>query len=661
MIFLHERQLKIIEYLGKNKRWVKGSELAKVLKVTDRTIRSDVIAIKEAYGEDIIEAIKAKGYRFNNELYSSEKNLNYDLEMQTPFDRSACILKKLIIEDEPINIYELEEELYVSERSIKENILQLKQFFVSINMDEKEIIKDGEYLSLKTLGYNGCNLLYEFAKSESIDVKCNDLQKYFNDINLDYLNFIIINVLNVSKYKSRYLSVTKLTLDVALMIERIALGSIYYGLKMATELNGIESVEEEYRIIASDLAKEIETRLGVILSIYDIKYISKLLENNQKMDLLEKEMINTINRKDEFYHTCMTIIKRFRDEKCFDFLYNKELIEDLIYHLRIAMKRVELGIKLFNPLSHKLKKEYTYLLDFAVMIADEIGDKYQIKFDFNEISYIGIYLATAVHDIVNKSSEHDKLKVLLHIPEGRGNLKLIKAQIENMISLKRLDLEGITTLSRNQTFHSVTSKYDLIFSTSPMINENFDSKIIVIKKSFDILERTKVKHILDSEIIKLEQRKFFEVFNEYFTKELFITDLDGSTKEDIIEKISKILIEKEYVEYSFIQSVINRENIVTTELDTGIALPHSMKYCAKKNAMAVAILRKPITWNKKKIKIVFLLANGKTNSKNWSIFINSFTDMVLDNSFAESLKKCYSYEDFIELLNKHFDYRRELK
>ena len=46
-MYLLSRQVKIIRYLKGKGTFVKGNELAKILGVTDRTIRNDIAAIKD--------------------------------------------------------------------------------------------------------------------------------------------------------------------------------------------------------------------------------------------------------------------------------------------------------------------------------------------------------------------------------------------------------------------------------------------------------------------------------------------------------------------------------------------------------------------------------------------------------------------------------------
>lgn len=90
---LLDRQIRLLDYLKEKDQWVKGSDLAKLINVSDRTVRNDILAIKEIYGENIIESSKCKGYRFNIEEKSKECYLEYRSGIIKPSDRIIYIIK----------------------------------------------------------------------------------------------------------------------------------------------------------------------------------------------------------------------------------------------------------------------------------------------------------------------------------------------------------------------------------------------------------------------------------------------------------------------------------------------------------------------------------------------------------------------------------------
>ena len=60
---MNDRQEKLLELLAEKKDWMTSRELAGVLRVTDRTIRSDIDVINKQPGTPRVESNVRKGYR----------------------------------------------------------------------------------------------------------------------------------------------------------------------------------------------------------------------------------------------------------------------------------------------------------------------------------------------------------------------------------------------------------------------------------------------------------------------------------------------------------------------------------------------------------------------------------------------------------------------
>ena len=391
-------------------------------------------------------------------------------------------------------------------------------------------------------------------------------------------------------------------------------------------------------------------RFGITISKHDTNFIAYILYIKGKMELIEEEIRSANILKDDFYYFCVDILNRLKNEKGIEFIEDDNLTIDFIFHLKIAIKRIELGIKLYNPLAEKLTKEYTYVIDLAVMIADMIYEKYKIKFDFNEISYIGIYLATAIHNVYDKQRNIDRLKILLYVPEGIGNLNLIHHQIENLTDKNRIIIDGTTNI--NMIIDALL-EYDIIITTSNRLNID-NNKIHIINKRFDSVEREKIKNIINYEINIFEQYKFKKMCSIFFDKNIFMYNLNLTDKYEVIDYMCNVLNKNGYVDKNFKNYVIEREKIVSTEIETGVALPHSIKNTALKNGMAIAFLKNPILWDNHKVKIVCMYANSKKHREYSNMFTLSFVDAVSDSKFIDEIKNCKDLDSFTKLFTKHY-------
>ena len=76
---LTKRQNMIMTIMNNQKDWIVGKDLAKLLNVSDRTIRNDIAAINEFYADTMIESNIRKGTGFrekSKKIYRRDKKGN---------------------------------------------------------------------------------------------------------------------------------------------------------------------------------------------------------------------------------------------------------------------------------------------------------------------------------------------------------------------------------------------------------------------------------------------------------------------------------------------------------------------------------------------------------------------------------------------------------
>lgn len=651
-MYLFERQTKLLEYLKEEKRFVTGSEIAKAFNISDRTVRTEIRAIKEVCGDDIIIAVRTKGYQYNPDSLSG--TILYSLDITTPQDRILYITKQLIFHPFGIDVYDIADELFVSERTIETDITRIRKTFQDLNLYYLSLTRTGSILKIEGLHTTNINLLYDIAKNQLSELDLFDFQKIFTNINVDYLRFLITDILNAQNYNSRYLPLTRFVLDIVMIIESIChyqkhLGQFYNTLvsEFYTE------IPNYYLHMGQMIAHMIDEKLEIQLDSSDIQYLTYILYINHRMHLVELEIRESFGTKDEFYCYCMDLFYFLREEKGISFIEGSKIIDDFILHLKIAIKRIELGISLYNPLLENFTTKYMHLIDIAIMVAERLEAQYSVKFNFNEISYIGVYLAIAFSSNSEQIALDSKLNILLYIPEGIGNLNLIHQQIARIADMQKITVDGITNLASNTQLQEVLASYPLIITTSQRFN--IDSpNIFIIKGYLDDSNARKIKEIIQNKLRDFEELKIKHCISSITKESLFVTNLDCLCKEDIIHYLSNLLHTEGYVGSEFEHFVLQRESVMSTDLDSGIAFPHSLKNIANKTGMAIALLKEPILWNTHKVKVVCMYASALNSTDDSNLFIPHFMDYITEHNFVDALKNSKTYAGCCNTLLHYF-------
>lgn len=111
----------------------------------------------------------------------------------------------------------------------------------------------------------------------------------------------------------------------------------------------------------------------------------------------------------------------------------------------------------------------------------------------------------------------------------------------------------------------------------------------------------------------------------YFDESIILLDLEGLTKEEVLEAMAANLEEKGLVKDTFKDAVIAREAEYATGLPTAgysVAIPHTDVEHVNRKAISVAVLKEPVSFGvmgdpeeTTPVKLVFMLAMDEADSQ----------------------------------------------
>lgn len=108
------------------------------------------------------------------------------------------------------------------------------------------------------------------------------------------------------------------------------------------------------------------------------------------------------------------------------------------------------------------------------------------------------------------------------------------------------------------------------------------------------------------------------------------------TKENIVKKVGQMLVDSGYVESSYIDAMLQREEVVSTYMGSGLALPHGVeaaKKAVKTSGIAVMTFPDGVAWGTEKANIVIGVAGvGDEHIE----ILASIAEKILDE---ETMKK----------------------
>ena len=98
-----------------------------------------------------------------------------------------------------------------------------------------------------------------------------------------------------------------------------------------------------------------------------------------------------------------------------------------------------------------------------------------------------------------------------------------------------------------------------------------------------------------------------------------------------------------FIDKNVKKSIFDREKLASTEFSNFIAIPHPLTNQMKNPAIAVAVLKNPIIWNKEKVQIIFLLSIPQNLYSVWESIFKKIYNNFIEGSSGEILLKTRSF------------------
>lgn len=585
---MNTRALSIIKILLNSVEPVSSLALSQEIGCSTKTIQNEIKEVNKELKNCEIVSIRGIGYKIEGNLDDIDiKNSDlYD------YDRVEYIIKKIInissTDKDTIKLEDLADSMYVSLSTVKNDLKEVKKILNEYNLKISSKHKQG--------------ICIEASEEDIIKFIINYSNKVDNSLSIkDFLNNNIIENL---------FSIKKILLD---------------------------TLNYENMILTDNEFKNIVNYISIYLS-----------RNNTNQSDFIKEYIKKYKSKKEkpISEDEQLLIRKAIKEFCRDLniatsinLSHDKIFEECLFnHICNLYKRADLGINQYEITAGEIKLKYPFAFELGKIAKKTIEKNLNMEISEDEVENIALHIGGALERI-DKRDEKKVYKTIIVCTSGVGTSMLIKSKLENIFKGK---LEIIKVIPSYLIDYINVLDIDFVISTVEVNLENVN----VIKVS---------PMLTDKEIKLIE--KYIETENVYidldiqnlFSSELFFKDIKAETRSQVIDIMSKKLVEKGYIDDTMRQSYFERETIATTEIGNMVAIPHGAKGEVYENKVAIGILKEPISWEVGKVRLVIMLALDKEKILDYEEVFSKIYKRV--DSIAKVISICEnkSYEKFIKL------------
>ena len=589
MIIYSVRALNIIEILKNSHDPVSSLALSEEIGCSTKTIQSEIKDINKNGKDGKIISIRGIGYK----IEGSFDDIAIPSQYLGNVDRIDYIIKNLInLTTKPENTVKLEEladSMYISVSTVKNDLKEVKSILKKYNISVVSKHKQG--IAIQASEDDITSFILDICSKKDNELNLKDFLSEKVSNNIFNLKNIILNMLG---REHLVLSDTEFKNLCSIIFIKLSRSN-------QDESEFIQAYIKDYIIQRELIMNDDKNKEKIIRAI---KKFCKNLKIATSIDLSQ----------DEIFETC---------------LYN---------HINSIYKKMKLGINQYGVLPIDIRIKYPYAYELGKIAKKTIEEELGLKLDDEEISNIAVHVGGAI-----ERSEHNQkkkvFKVIIVCVSGIGTSMLVKNKLEYLFEGK---IEIVKIIPAYLIDYINVMEVDFIISTvdikcervpvitvSPLLNDN---EVKIIEKFMKTGKMYK----------EVEMRDLFD-------RNLFFTDLDFNTKEEVIEYMGSQLVNQGVIDDEMKKSFFDREKIATTEIGHMVALPHGANGKILKNKIAVGILKNPIHWTLDDVRLVLILAIDKDEIFDYEKLFSTIYKQVGSVSKVIGICENKSYEKFMKM------------
>lgn len=304
-----------------------------------------------------------------------------------------------------------------------------------------------------------------------------------------------------------------------------------------------------------------------------------------------------------------------------------ENVEDLITAMRY---RENYRIYDWTDLSKDIKEHLAGLYAICMMQIYILEEETGLKFREDDIARITLL----IQNHMNKRRKEAILVTASNEEENYYNLKKLKEKFPYIHFREIIDYRDFRI-----------EDYERALVVSTVVLKEEAPNLVCITKHVSSKDMGVIKQKLADTGIYHQ-----EILEKVFCENM-IFDITAKSKEDVLEQAVEKLMEFEYVEEGFLDAVLQREEILSTSIGNGVAIPHVYKEFVLKSGVAVIRLKNGVNWSEEeRADLIFLFAIGDEDSRDVKKIFSHMYHILKEDYLIHKVRNANSKEEILELV-----------
>lgn len=633
----NKRQEQLLAILSERRDWMTSRQLAGLLQVSDRTIRSDVEAINKHTDPPPIESNVRQGYRLCEDarpaLASGAETREADIP-QTPGARCAYMIQKLLFEVKELNLTMLQSQIYVSGYSIDNDLKRIRKMLEPYS--GLKLVRNKECISLKGDEASKRRFYRDLLVAEVQEnfLNLNTLAHLYRSFNLIEVKDIFVDVLEEYDYSIHESMFPMLILHAGTSIERMNCANY---INMEEGMQGLEDTIE-YQI-AQTFFDRISKRLHITVHDGEVGMFALVIMGRRASNYTS----DFVNYNGKWMNTKKLVAEALEQVYALfglDFRQDADLVAGLKMHFHGLIERVKNQVRMEDVFVEEIKRKYPLVFEMGIYVLEFLEQRLGRPISDVESCYIALHLGAASE----RMNSVRKYRAVMILPHNQSFSDMCVKKISDMF---RERMEVVKVFGYFEEDEVSALDPDLLLSTFPL-EHGLDVETVSINLFVDSETESKILQAINRLDKKGFRLEFTSHIGNLIRKEHYHSQVDMDQPEEIIRMLCAGLEKEGIVEPEFTEVVLKREQMSPTSFVNAFAIPHAFGAFASHSTIAVAQLKSPVRWGNFDVGLVMLFAINEGDERMIKIFFDWVSNVVNRPEELAKLVSSCTYEEFID-------------
>lgn len=627
----------LLGQLADKTQWTPASTLAETFRVTPRTVRNYVRRVNESRGTTVIESSRL-GYRLADGAQAPETEpVETRITPATGTDRPDRITRRLIGVRDPVSIYDLAEELHVSDSTLQADLKRVREaiepFSLGIAHRRDLIWLDGaEHDKRRLIG----SLISAGNPADFVALAGESLLEEGYDSALLLRRTSV--ALDAHGLETNDYGLNNIVLHLAIAIDRLRQSCL-----MPVQDEESPVFHSSAFLAAQDLLTSLSTVYGFEVPRTEAYYLALVISSNS-MDannpVTSNGPISDLIGKNDVQLT-REIVKKLEDSYQLA-PFDDDFLTRMAIHLHALLRRGREGSFVRNPLTGKTKQTYPLVYDMAVFLANELLRRTGIELNEDEITFLAFHIGGYFE---NSIADPDVVTCAFLYASYHGLHQSFLRYIDRTFGDK-VAMTYVASVSEAgpSTFH-----VDIVFSPMP-VDVPPAAKLVVLNPMLTDEDAEKIRAAVNEVRRRRRAGRVSVLLRRFLSPELFKRDFPAGNETEMIEALTSECRDKGLCGDDFCHNVLERERMSSTAFGNQVAVPHSMCGGAYRPFLSLVINERPIPWGGQHVNLMLLIGTSEDDRSSFRTLYESLLGILSEPINASRLISCRTYDEFVERL-----------